>query len=115
MREFTMAAQRADEVAELLPGARPLEFKMLGRTMTATPPSNTGPVAYLMAMQSSDADESDQAFAVVRFFSSLLGQKDGRRVRAALATGEIDLDTLMEVFAYLMQEWSARPTGPPPG
>jgi hypothetical protein len=113
MREFELAAKEASEVGEMLPSARPVEFKMNGRVIKAHPPANSGPIGYLMAMQSRDADPSEQAYAVLTFITSLMEEEDSAWVRRGLATGEVDFDLLFEVFQWLVEEWSARPTSSP--
>jgi hypothetical protein len=115
VREFKRAARDARDIAEVLPGGRPIKFLILDREVTASPPPNSGPIGYLVAMQSQDADAGDQAFAVLQFLTSLMAEEDSQFVRRALAVGDIDFEVLFEVFEYLMEEWSHRPTASPSG
>lgn len=114
LKEFKTAAETAaHDIDDLLPGGRPLKFRLNSREMVATPPPNSGPFGYLIAMQADDADPSDAAYATLQFVTSLLDQEDAQFVRKSLSTGELDFETLGELFTWLIEEWSARPTTPP--
>lgn len=115
MREFKVAAKEATDIQEVLPSGKPITFKINNREVTASPPPNSGPFAYLTAMQAQDADPSDTAYAMLQFITSLMSDTDASFVRNSLAVGELDFSTLGDVFTWLVEEWSARPTTSPRG
>jgi hypothetical protein len=113
MREFKLATE-ASSMDDDLPGARPLEITVGDRVMVMNPPPNSGPFAYLMAMLADETSVTTKAYAVLRVLSGLTDEDSAKYLRDGLADAVFGFELLLEVYQYLMEEWTARPTMQPP-
>ncbi|GIE28987.1 hypothetical protein Ait01nite_020320 [Actinoplanes italicus] len=109
MREFTTAAKTAQRADGALPD---VPFTLDGVTMTCRAPKEAQ-LAYLLAAASSSRSAEDQVAAVLDFFEQVLEDESKRVFRRRLldSSDGFDFSQAMEIFEYVCEEWSGRPTG----
>lgn len=110
----TFTARREDDYEEALGQAAPFVFEVAGVQMSAEPPPNSGPITYLLAKIGQDDNPAVQAAALLRFVTRRIGDEHGKVLEHALEDGEINLETLFDLFQSMVEEWSDRPTSSPP-
>ena len=111
MREFTTSAR----VAQQTEGGKKLPdvpFKLDTVQMTCRAPKDAQ-LAYLLAAASSSRAQEDQIAAVLDFFEQTLDRDSVRVFRRRLLDTEDDFDfsNAMDIFTYVCEEWSGRPSG----
>jgi len=110
MREFTTAAKVAQRDGGA--GLPDVPFTLDGVTMTCRAPKEAQ-LAYLLAAASSNRSAEDQVAAVLDFFEQVLDPASVRAFRRRLldSADAFDFSQAMEIFEYVCEEWSGRPTG----
>lgn len=106
MREFTSSAKRASMVEN----DTPIEFMLNGETLVATTPGS-GQIGYFLATQAS-GDAADVAKAMLELMAAILGPDQYPWFESGLKDGSIDLELVMEMIEYFIEEWSTTPTRP---
>jgi hypothetical protein len=111
MREFKSAAE-SQTLEEL--GTEPISFKIDEDEFTAYPPT-PAQFALFMASQGSNTEPTDQIAGVIDFFNGLLPDDQRMLFRRRLLDRDdpLGLEMIMDVVAWLSEEWSARPTESP--
>ena len=110
LKEFAVAAKSAPE--SVIEGAKPLPIKVGDSEWTLLPPT-PGQMAMVMASQGGRADEADRVAGFVDFLYSILSTKEANEMRDRLMDRDdpFEWDTVEEIVAWAMEEWTARPTG----
>ena len=103
MREFEVAIGRAG-----VPVAETIKFKLGKDTLSAKPPT-TGQLALFLRGGRELGFESISS--LFEFMSDVLDDADWRKVEGHLRDG-LDVNILSNIAAYLIGEWSGRPTVP---
>ena len=113
MKQFITAARRG-KAAVTNPVDVEFEFEASPGNfvqMTAHAPT-TGQLALFLGHQE-DAN-SGGVRALFSLLNDVLDDDSYRIIEAQLRDG-LDVDVIVEIVQYLVAEWAARPTGPPPG
>lgn len=110
MREFTTAAKVAQQDGGA--GLPEVPFTLDGVEMSCRAPKEAQ-LAYLLAAASSSRSAEDQVAAVLDFFEQVLddGSKKVFRRRLLDSSDDFDFSQAMEIFEYVCEKWSGRPTG----
>lgn len=103
MREFSTAANRGRAAFK---DADVIEFMLDDRVLTAH-----APTAGQLALFMQDARGGPMRFvaALIDFFQHVLSDEDWAYVENLLAEG-MDVDDLSDIYTYLLEDWSGRPT-----
>jgi hypothetical protein len=109
MKSFTTAA-KADELPEV---SFAVEGDWGREEFTATRPSD-GVMMMFVAYTSEQADERTQLYELLKLFEKALGE-DFPRFRDLVEQDRLDPVSVVEIFQWLMEEWSAFPTQPSSG
>ncbi len=107
MKEFQSAA-RAESPLE---NPIDIEFSLDGDEFLAQPPTS-GQLTLFMASQGGGATPADTAKAMLELMLAVLGEEQYTDFENGLKAGKVDIETVMEVIEYLIEEWSSRPTPP---
>ncbi len=112
MKEFKTATKAASsDNPEVL---EPIEFTIDDTKVRAYPPS-PGQLAMMFTAMGEYASEGRQVSGIIDFFFGLLDEdshKDlGRRLMDR--TDNFELEQLIEIMSWLMEEFAGRPTRPP--
>lgn len=107
MKEFTRAAEQDDSPL----GDEPLEFKIGGDQFTVYPPT-TAMFALFLASQAETRSIQDQMAGVVDLLDGLLepDQRPTFHKRLLDRKHPLDFEVLQDIIAWLLEEWTARPT-----
>lgn len=111
VKQFDTSARRGVSMIE---DAEDLTFMWGDVEMVAHPPSS-GQLALFMAGQaggSTALGHAQRIRAIFDFLASVLDQSAYDIVEQDLHEG-VDVEVVIEVVEYLVEEWSARPTSPP--
>jgi hypothetical protein len=109
MREFVTAAKGADEAPEAGPQ---IAFKIDGREITFNPPDTNHLVLLTAAIEASGTSASLAATMINAFFAMIEDYEDSSWMRSRLFDPHdaFGLDTISDVMAALMEEWSGKDT-----
>lgn len=110
IKQFTTAAKSVEGKTET---ASPVELEFEERKITFNGPSESQ-IAMLL-VGSSDTVSGNQALSTtINFFFSLLEDDDQRyfKVRLLDRDDPFDVEDIVAMLNYLMEEWSATPTKP---
>lgn len=113
MKQFNTAARRGRSSVS---NPVDIEFEFEVRegeyvTMTAHAPT-TGQLALFFGHQLDTGTGSIRA--MFDLLSAVLDDRNYAIIEEQLHTG-LDVEVVIEIVQYLVSEWAARPTGPPPG
>lgn len=112
LKEFVTAAQSTDGNEVL---GTPLRIKVDGRKVGFLP-ATQGQIAILLAGTSDSADTGDMVASSINFFFALLENRSDVsyfKKRLLDRADPFEADQISEIVAYLVEEWSARPTKAP--
>jgi len=111
MKEFTTAAESVE-----ITGDEMIEFKIDGESCHAFQPSN-GQLAVLLASIASTQQWTHQVAGVINFFDAVLDEDSSAYITRRLLDrrDQFGIDEVQDIIAWLVEEWSARPTQPPSG
>jgi len=106
MKEFLTAAKEVVEGEDEV-----LEVPIDGEIYRAYKPTD-GQYAFVMATTGKHASTQDQIAGQVNFFLALFEQEDADTLARRLLdrNDPFGLETVTEIFAAMMEEWSGRPT-----
>lgn len=108
MKEFTSSVRgRADSAG---PELKPLSFSLDGVDFTLRAPKRTQ-LAFLIATASSSRSDADRIAAMLDFIEATLAPPGNEIIRNRLLSNEdqLELDTIVEVFNWALEEWTGRP------
>lgn len=110
MREFTTAVQAADAEDD-----KPdLEFSVDGVMVQAYYPGD-GQLAYLMASTGQHQAASEQVAGLINFFVAVLDDESHSYIvnRLLDRKDSFGLEEVKNIFEWMVEEWSGRPTKQP--
>lgn len=114
MKSFSTAAMEAATDEE----APPLSFAVEGdwgrEEFTANRPSD-GSLMLFAAFTVEDVEQREQMYELMRLYEKVLGKDGFRRMRDLVDDSRVSPLGLLEIFQWLMEEWTAFPTQPPRG
>lgn len=113
MKAFTTATREVAREKDL-PISGSIEFEFDGRKVTAAAP--TGPqLAVFLAAYSDTAAVQNSVTDTITFFDSRFEREDRRYFKRRLNNPDdpFDFEDLADILAFLLEEWSGRPTGSP--
>lgn len=107
MREFTTAAKAVEDPT----GA--VKFILDGRELTAYPPTD-GQLAIFMASMGRHTGDNTKVAGAIDFFLEVLDDDSHAYMAERMLDRRrpFDLDLVIEIMRYLVEEWSGRPTQP---
>lgn len=112
MKSYEVAAQQSQIDDDIV------SFRLNGREIKTYVP-NTGDFAVVMSqLTGHGVSELEQVGATVDFFFELLVEEKDRRYlwkRLKDRKDKFGMEQIEKIFEDLMEEWSARPTGPSSG
>jgi hypothetical protein len=113
MKSFSTAAKATAHEKEL-PIQPDITFEHDGRTVTAHAPTGAQ-FALFLAIYGESAPEASQVFDTLNFFASRFDRGDSAYFKRRIADPDdpFDMEDLVEVLTWLVQEWSGRPTMSP--
>ena len=103
MKEFRNSAREST-----LENPVPVEFAIEGIQFEAHPPSS-GQVTLMMASQA-DGDPIEISKGLLEFLLAILGDEQYITFENGLKSGEIQMELVMEIVEWLVEQWSNRPT-----
>lgn len=111
MKEFLAAAEEVVEIDDWI------EFKYHGTLCRAVRVPGDGQIAFLMANSADRIEATKKIGALLNFFDSVLDDDTHAYVSNRLLDqkDKFGIENIQEILAYLMEEWSGRPTQRPSG
>jgi hypothetical protein len=107
MKNFTVAGRRA---ASSVNNPVAVEFQIeKGAVRVANPPSTGQLIMFFRDMSEGGTDAVDGIFGLLRV---ALSESDYNGVQQDLRDGKYDIEMLIEVVQWLVEQWSGRPTQP---
>lgn len=111
MREFKAAVEEVSEETE----EQYVEFKLDGRVMRAYLPT-AGQLAFMLAAMGRGQTKDGRTAATINIMMESLRDDDKDYFESRLLTRDpkqrLGVETISEIFEYLVEEWFARPTQP---
>ncbi len=104
MKQFQVAATES-----VLENPVELDFELAGYQYVAYPPSS-GQITLLLATQAGGATGPEIANAMLRFLLGVFGDEQYKVFEDGLNDRSIDMEVVMEVIQWMIEEWSTRPT-----
>lgn len=115
MKEF-VTAYREIETEGDEDGKDVVVFVVDGRQMKAYPPTE-GQLAFMMAMLGRGQTNEQRLASILNLMFSVLEEEDRDYLEARLLERDpkkrLNMETLNDIFEYIMGEWFGRPTQPP--
>jgi hypothetical protein len=111
MKEFTTAAKATEGDVEAVVG-EDLTFLLDGDEYTAYAPTS-GQLG--MVMSSAGSGHVSATAAVINFVFSVLGDRDAAHLRERMfdRTDPFGVEQILEIFEYVIEEWTGRPIKQP--
>lgn len=109
-RQFASATRKAattETVGSDLPDF--VIIPLAGRDIALSRPG-TGQLTYLASISASDDDDALKWGGIINFLVALMDDDDGRFLKRALMSNELEVDEIAEAVEDILEKWSDRPT-----
>lgn len=113
MKQFGDAAKAAAKRQERRENGESVTAAILDREITFDHPG-PGQLAYLSMVAASADSDLEAGAGLLNFLVSMMSNEDARYLKKVILDMDsgFDIEDVVEVMEYLLEEWSARPTKP---